>query len=179
MNRIIKAFESATDEQYKQGINWYSEANKFAESLSSDVYLAAGVIAALSPQVRWETNKNAAKIIIEAANREAPMPVVAGWTRNRKKAWRIAKGEDPFVVLNEPRPEFLKVRRFFGNILGEEDLVTVDTWTAEVAMPHPPRSIVGKIYLDIERRFQKAAKILGVAPRDLQAVCWVTRRGKG
>ena len=165
MNRILKAYRSATPDQYKQGMNWYNEANRFAASLDPDIVKAAGVIAALSPKVRWETNKKAAKLMLSAARTNGRMPVVAGWGHNRRRAWRIALGEDPVAVLEESKPQFLKVRRFFDNILGVEDLVTVDTWTAKVAMKNPPKSIIGKLYLDIESRFQKAAKTVGLAPK--------------
>lgn len=178
MDKIIKTFSRATEEDYNEGMAWYTEANKFAQSLHTDVRKAAGVIAALSPRQRWETNKKGAEKVFKALrNHSSIMPNVAGVYLNAEKAWRIANGEDPEIVLISSDPNrYFKVRRFFSNILGEENLVTIDTWTALAAMDNPPDSVRGRLYLDIEKRFQKMADKLKIPPRELQAICWVVER---
>ncbi len=181
MDKIIKTFALATEEDYEEGMNWYPSAYKFARSLSDDVRKAAGVIAALSPHQRWEQNMKSAEKIMKAAKEyRSVIPKVGGTYINADKAWRIAHGEDPEDVLKSTDPNrYYKVRRFFDNILGNQELVTVDTWTAIAAMDIPPRDVRGQFYLDIERRFQKIANRLKIPPRELQAICWVVARKNG
>ena len=178
MDKIIKVFSRATESQFNEGMEWYSNAHKFALSLSQDVRKAAGVIAALSPRQRWETNmKGAVKIFRAFDNHSSIVPNVGGVYKNVDKAWRIVNGEDPEVVLVSTNPKkYYKVRRFFRNILGEQNLVTIDYLTARVALDNTPEYVTGKLYLEIEKRFQKIAEKLKLPPRELQAICWLVER---
>ena len=181
MTNILREFESATAEDLSAGLNWYSDALAFARSLDDDERKAAGVIAALSPRMAWDTNKDGAKKILRAAQRHSNIvPSVAGTYHNVRKAWRIAQGEDPAIVLIPFEPNrALKVCRFYANILGDTESVTVDIWAARVAIKDAPATIRGKQYIRIEKMYQKAAQVIGtITPRDLQAVCWVSIRRK-
>jgi hypothetical protein len=181
MKNILREFDNATAEDLSAGLNWYSEALVFARSLDDDERKAAGVIAALSPRTAWDTNKDGAKKILSAAQRHSNIvPSVAGTYHNVRKAWMIAQGEDPVIVLIPSRPNrYLKVCRFYANILGDTESVTVDGWAAKVALKDAPTVVCGKQYLRIEKMYQKAAQVIGtITPRDLQAVCWVSIRRK-
>ena len=183
MQSILRAFESASPEDVHEGINWYSNALSFARSLDSDERKAAGVIAALSPRQAWDTNKEGAKKLLTAAQRHSSIiPTVAGTYHNVQKAWKIANGANPEEALIpfEPNRAF-KVPRFYANILGNTEVVTVDVWAARVAVKNAPDAIRGTLYLKIEKMYQRAAQTIGtITPRDLQAVCWVhIRRTQG
>lgn len=145
MDRILKTFNRATEREYLEGLEWYPKAKEFALSLNPDILKSAGVIAALSPRQHWETNMNGAKKIFRDLNNHSSiMPVVAGTYSNVEKAWRIAQGEDPRVVLKSSNPNrYFKVRRFFENILGNQYLVTIDSWTAMAALKNAP-SFIGE-----------------------------------
>ncbi len=181
MDKIIKTFARASEAEYNEGMRWYQSAHTFALSLCPDIRKAAGVIAALSPRQQWEVNKKGAEKVFRAiSNHSSIVPSVAGTYLNVEKAWRIANGEDPEVVLISSDPKrYFKVRRFFSNIVGNQDVVTVDTWTAMAALDNPPDSIRGICYLEIEKRFQKIAGRLKLPPRELQAICWTVVRNHG
>jgi hypothetical protein len=181
MDRILKTLNRATEAEYLEGMNWYISAKEFASKLHPDIRKAAGVIAALSPRQRWEANMEGARKIFRSLNNGSSiMPKVGGVYLNAEKAWRIAHGEDPDEVLKSSDPaRYFKVRRFFSNILGNHHLVTIDTWTAMAAMSNPPDSIRGKLYLDLEKRFQRLAEKVKLPPRELQAICWVVMRNNG
>lgn len=112
--------------------------------------------------------------MVSAASRgDAHAPIVAGLPDNRQKAWRIAHGEDPNVVLRGP-----KVRAFFANITGDHDSVTVDVWAARAAEDtRIDNSPSGARYAAIARAYQLAAVKRGVSPREMQAAVWVHIRG--
>ena len=56
---ILRMFRSATTEQVQDGIAWYDTARAYAVSLARQYRVtkqcAAGVIAALSPQLSWNS----------------------------------------------------------------------------------------------------------------------------
>jgi hypothetical protein len=96
----------------------------------------------------------------------------------RAKAWAIANLVSPSIsqivtILNGP-----KISRFFRNIVGDSNAVTVDVWAQRVATGKasniPP---AGLTYTNIELAYQAAALVIGVPARDVQAAVWVWVRG--
>lgn len=111
--------------------------------------------------------------MIDAAEAGQPEPIVAGLPANRAKAWRIANGADPALVLGGP-----KVRAFFANITGDHDAVTVDVWAARAAEGRDnPNGPTGGRYAAIADAYRLAAASRGVSPRECQAAIWVHVRG--
>ena len=173
--RILDAYDKSSASDMAEGERWYETARVTAAALSAgtniSVEQAAGVIAALSPRVRWETNVRAAAEIISAARRDpdANPPNVAGYYRNVKKAWKIATGWQPENVLGGP-----KVTSFYANICGDEYPVTVDVWSARLAEGKSNKNgPSGKRYERIADAFRMAASARGVSPMVMQATTWV------
>lgn len=178
VNNILKCYSQADSQTIQAGLDWYPNAASFAKSLCQDFERAAGVIAALSPRQSWNVNKRAAAKLFTAIDRGDDFPLIPGIWANVYKAWDIANGANPISILGQSRRNF-KVYRFFKNILGDTDGVTVDSWAAKVAIPNLTTPYIrGTLYLGIEKDYQKAAKKLGLAPRDLQAICWIQIRGR-
>jgi hypothetical protein len=80
-------------------------------------------------------------------------------------------------VLNGP-----KVRAFYSNIMGDTDAVTVDTWAVRVATGRTGKHAEWTIgtkrrYAAVADAYRRAAVILGVDPRTVQAATWVAARG--
>jgi hypothetical protein len=174
VRRITRAYRQTTPAQLAAGLGWYAEAWKVAqEILPGNPYLAAGVIAALSPRCQWSTNVAWATALVQAAmeGRECP-PVHT--TTMRAQAWAIANGTPALDVLNGP-----KVRSFYNNIIGNTDAVTVDVWATLVATGSKDERAIGtpKRYAAVADAYRRAAKILGVTPREVQAATWVAARG--
>jgi hypothetical protein len=170
--RILDAYDRSSASDMAEGERWYENARLTASALSAGTKLsieqAAGVIAALSPRVRWEVNVRAAAAVIAAARR-GDRPVVAGYGRNVEKALRIAKGWHPDNVLGGP-----KVTSFYANIIGNEEAVTVDVWAARAAEgcsnKQAPR---GKRYETLANAYRMAARARGISPMTMQATVWV------
>jgi len=182
ISRIVACYRSADLTQVIAGRNWYPTVKKIAEHIHPSYIAGAGVIAALSPRVKWDENIKAAVTVCQVAlsGSEIP-PDVIGMCRNRDKAWKIARGEykySPLELLNSSNGAY-KVNAFFANIIGDTQLVTVDVWAARVAIPEfDEESVRHNRYLMVQDAYQKAAKRIGdITPRDLQAVCWVNVRG--
>ena len=170
--RILAHWGNASAADQAAGIAWYDRAADAARTiLPSDPERAAGVIAALSPRCQWRINLAWAAAVIEAAESGADCPSVHTRTM-RAQAWRIANGEPALSVLGGP-----KVRAFYSNIIGNTDRVTVDVWALRAADPGETRVPSGRLYDLTERAYIEAARIVGVAPRDLQAAVWVHVRG--
>jgi hypothetical protein len=172
--RILNAFDNASASDMAEGERWYETARITAQALAAGTSLslahAAGVIAALSPRVRWETNVAAAATMIAAAGIGAyKMPSVAGYNSNCEKAWKIANGDDPWIVLGGP-----KVRSFFANILGDEQAVTIDVWAARAAEGVSNKNAPsGRRYTDLADAYRMAARARDVSPMVMQATVWV------
>ena len=177
VRRITRAYRQTTPAQLAAGLGWYAEAWKVAqEILPGNPYLAAGVIAALSPRCQWSTNVAWATALVSAAMEGRDCPPVHTMAM-RAQAWRIANGEPALDVLNGP-----KVRAFYSNITGDTDAVTVDVWAVKVATGLTGDAGVRAIgtpkrYAAVADAYRRAARILGCTPREVQAATWVAARG--
>jgi hypothetical protein len=174
--RVDAWLSVATAEDLASGLGWYDRARAMAEEMSAEYGLSvahcAGVIAALSPRCQWATNVAAARKMIAAAVAGEEMPVTAGIMSNRRKAWRIACGEDPDAVLSGP-----KVRAFFANIMGDKRTVTVDVWAARAAEGRDdPRAPVRRRYRLLVEVYRHVADAHGMHARDVQAAVWTVYR---
>lgn len=175
VRRITHAWGNASPQDIADGHAWYAKAHQLALEISpDDVARGAGIIAALSPRISWSRNKVAAQIIADRYRDGQEMPYVTGVLQaNARKAWRIASGESPDVVLGGQ-----KVKAFYANIIGDHDAVTVDTWAAKIAIDEPPASIRGLLYDDVVHAYRHVARKVGVSPAILQASTWVAIRGR-
>lgn len=179
VTRIIAAWRAAKPEHLTQGIAWYDRAQDAARAIHPNVLIGAGVIAALSPRTGWKQNKIWAQRVCDAALNNALYPPSVSTYQRLNKAWTIANLENPtpaeiLAILNGP-----KTQRFFLNITGDTNAVTIDIWAQRIATGiesnKPPKK--GAHYDNLELGYQLAAGVLGVAPRDVQAAVWVSVRG--
>lgn len=179
--RLLRLYSRSTDTDRAQGATWYADARSQAESLADrygiTVAQAVGVIAAISPGLRWEINVRDAESLIRAwrAKRRV-LPIVGTYgRRNRDKAVRILNGESPLDVLSG-----YKVRSFYQNILDGQcsDVVTVDRHAKRIAYGLPnvedgTQVVRPSEYDYIARHYRRAAQKIGICARDLQATLWV------
>ncbi len=177
VRRILKMYDQCSAADLAAGLGWYARAEREAAALAAGTSLStiqcAGIIAALSPRVQWSVNLAAAIAMVDAAIAGESEPIVAGLPNNRAKAWLIANGADPSIVLSGP-----KVRAFFANITGDHNAVTVDVWAARAAEgKRNNRGPDGKRYEAIADAYRRAAARRGISPRDMQAAVWTHIRG--
>lgn len=122
----------------EEGLNWYVIANQKAEAIANRFYMLSlpkvcGVIAALSPNNRWERNLIDAELLLKHAVKNGRISdfKTGTYDRNKGKAWMIAHGASPLEVLGGN-----KVRAFYQCLLNpqNQDTVCVDSHAINIAL---------------------------------------------
>jgi hypothetical protein len=172
MARLVRWFHKGTT-----GHSWYANARKecgrLAVAYGVSPRAAAGVVAALSPRMRWSVNlRQASRVLAAHASGEVAPPHV-GIRAFVAKAWRIAKGERPLDVLSGP-----KVRAFYRNLCGDLSHVTVDVWAARALGWNGDKGMTDAQYARASEAYRRAAASVGVPPAVFQAVVWAAIRGR-
>jgi len=118
VRNIEHQVRSASDEDIASGMVWYPKGQEIAGNTGrGDVRMGAGIIAALSPQKRWDLNIKIAEDMMRTGK--------AGHTAQQvSQARRIREGEDPSAVL----PMTKKTGHFYRNLYNPSDPepVTID-----------------------------------------------------
>lgn len=190
---IAGMLQLATQADLAAGIEWYARAERFAQRLSAEYGCtfeqAVGVIAALSPNNRWNRNCTDAEAMAAAwhAGIDPETVKVCTYGANRAKAAAIlaleAPTQDGIAAILNGR----KVTAFFLSITGRQDAVCVDghafaIWLGQRVTTTKTPAIGLKLYREIARAYCLVAKrseaLCGEAltPAQVQAVTWVTYR---
>lgn len=178
--RILRLYDSASTLDVHAGREWYSVARDIAANLAcASPYTfeqCAAVIAVLSAQARWADNVSAARACVQAHASGASVgavPCHGGVTRaNVVRAFAILDGT---TFVGGP-----KTGAFHRAIIGDPDAVVLDRHAIRAGIP----SYDGKRRVTVvERRalesaYRNAARLRGEAPRDMQAIVWIVRRGR-
>lgn len=178
-NLLLERYSKCTPEEITHGRHWYMKAHDFAQELSvnfgSSLRQSAGVIACLSPRNKWADNKEDALTIIQEWG-------TGGFYKEQKPSSPYANMEKAIKVLEDDvdPDEILvqKSRSFYRCIyypLTKE--VCVDVWAAR-ALNFKERWIPRKVYPQLQKCYELAAKELDILPHVLQATIWVNIRGK-
>ena len=152
---------------------------------------AVGVIAALSPNNKWERNciDAEAMIMTWSIGGDYNMIKVCTFNPNKQKAIDILS-LDMESVDTEAIPKILKGQKvvaFYRSIMGDKNAVCVDghayaIFIGERVPTSKTPSITPKLFETIQRAYQLVAKrsadLCGVelSPTQVQAVTWVTYR---
>jgi len=169
---ILATYARALPEEMDEGRRWYPRAFDLARGLDPErPHRAAGVIAALSPQMPWERNAVLARRTYELGY------VPGGQTGNNvAKAERILAGEDPLDVLGGD-----KVRAFYRAIVGE-DAVVIDRHAFDAAIgaecTDETRRVLMRVgvYERFSEAYVEAASTALIPASALQAIVWLAWR---
>jgi len=130
VERMARFVADAPDDVIEQGLGWYGDANRFARSLAKDLGIspkqAAGILAAVSPQLDAEINlSSTVTAILDGTS------TVAMTGRQRTKALACLT-LDPTQVLNPVTGP--KTWAFFWNIYAPtlREHVTIDGRYADI-----------------------------------------------
>jgi hypothetical protein len=186
---ILAVFFAASDLETINGANWYATAQDAAATMAQRYSLStdtvAAVIAALSPNNRWERNLSDADNLIGAyilgGYSDAVKVKTSTYGLNKTKALKILEGAAPLEVLGG-----LKVRAFYGCIMGQ-DAVCIDghayaIWRGERISTSSTPKISAKLYASIATDYVLATdtinNVLGgeYQPRQVQAITWLAWR---
>lgn len=184
VRNILKVYRQATEQEIKRGTEWYAKAKAQAQDVANrhDVPLrvVVGVIAALSPNNKWERNVRDADNMLEVFLRGDPVEVCrpCTYTKMRDKAWSIisAMPETDDAVSSILNGQ--KIVSFFRNIMGH-DTCTIDGHAYNIAKGKRVSLTDGETnmslstYLDMQAAYTRAAKRVKLKVYELQAITWV------
>jgi hypothetical protein len=175
-NNILRVWDSCSeDEKY----DWYMDANVYAKKISEENNyphsVACGVIAALSPLKRWETNKAIAEDILKTGEAGHIETFV-----DKAKMIMLCDGSDETIleILNGR-----KISSFYMNIKNPSDPtnVTIDRHALSICLGRKVkeedyRGITKNQYSFFVDCFKVAAEKVGVSPLLMQSATWVKFR---
>ncbi len=145
--------------------HWYAQQTRFLKHRFGDDWkLMAGLLAATSPRLKLRTSWDISLTILEAVQAGRP-PVM----------WGLMKGHRLNVerALVGKKLSGNKVERFCQNLLGNLEVVTIDTWMLKLwKVELTSHSKHSKKYGKLERAFQKWARSKGMKPANAQAMLW-------
>jgi hypothetical protein len=186
ISRLHRWYQLATPEQREHGREWYPKATRQCQEIANatdySLRVVCGVVAALSPNSRWEQNLDDAERLLYAV-RDASSPAdyeeftVTTYHANKLKAWCIAELGD-ISYLRGP-----KVVAFYYNLLGDSGKVTLDSHAFNAFMG---ARVVGSKRKKITKRehaiainaFERVAHHYGEKPSALQAIIWLVWKGR-
>jgi hypothetical protein len=167
--RLGELLEKSTPQQWNVGYKWYKEAHLIALDISYEFQMpinkVIGVMAALSPNNKWERNLIDTRLFLEAPSLETKVCTFKG---QRLKALQI------LVAHNNAEIESIlngrKTISFFNNILNYDSnrVVTVDLWMFRIA--ELPTSKAN--YEMISKAVKCVAHNNNLLPHQLQAIVW-------
>lgn len=185
VRNILKLYRQATEADTINGVEWYARAEREAKSIAEACALplptVIGVMAALSPNNRWERNCKDAATMCKAWQNGDSMDSfkVSCYNTMKAKAWAILElgltdDEDILSHLNGQ-----KIRSFYSNIRGLDE-VTIDGHALNIArgkregLTSDKTNMGKREYRELQAAYVRAAKRVGVKPHVLQAITWTT-----
>ena len=147
-------------------MNWYARQTRFLKRrFGKDWKLVAGLLAATSPRVKLGVSWDWSMAIYDAVIEEREPDLSTLFPCHKANVKRVLNGQE----LSGD-----KVRRFYLNLIGDLEVVTIDTWMIKLwkidcgthGSPWPA------MYRRLERVFQRWAGSKGMKPANAQAILW-------
>jgi hypothetical protein len=185
VRNILKVYRRATPEDTANGLEWYDRAKRHAKAISTKYFIhthtVIGVMAALSPNNRWERNVKDTERMVWAWVKGEDLSdfKVSCYNTMKQKAWSILEDDltDDDDILTRLNGQ--KIRSFYSNIRGLDE-VTIDGHAYNIALgirqglTSDKTNMGKKLYREMQSAYVKAAKRVGVKPHELQAITWTT-----
>lgn len=185
VRNILKLYRQATQEDTINGVDWYAraerEAKVIAEACALPLRTVIGVMAALSPNNKWERNVKDTMTMCQAwvACDCLSDFKVSCYNTMKIKAWSILVDEldDDQDILTRLNGQ--KIRSFYSNIRGLDE-VTIDGHALNIArgkregLTSDKTNMGKREYRELQAAYVRAAKRVGVKPHVLQAITWTT-----
>ncbi len=180
---LDKFFNIATDDQVKDGLKWYKEANKIVLNIATeykiDPYKVASVLSALSPRNKWKQNiADTIKVCKAWTEGKTPEDIkVCTFHTNKFKAFAIL--DDKVKITDKS----LKTFNFVRNIAFlDPTALTVDIWHLRACFDKIIKidnASIGRVaYRQIKKLTLAKAEKLGITGFEFQAIVWTSIRTK-
>lgn len=176
VQRALRTFDKATPADLEYGASWYPEAGQQAADLAIASHRSkeccAAVISHLSPQLKWVRNVLAAHALL--VDKEVIPGVLSRSVEKAQAAILRDEAGDPV----DESTFGVKTLRFYRNIMGSHDDVTIDVWALRTVGLDDDKdlSAAGR-YGALEHAYRLAARRRSVEPDTFQATAWVVTRG--
>ena len=186
IENIKTIYELATPEERKHGFTWYKIANieclKIANKFEMPLYIVVGVVAALSPNNKWDRNITNGHDLIEAFINGDHMESVkvSTYHKMKEKAWHILESMPDYEETKQ-QLNGQKIVCFFENIMGE-DTCTIDGharniyYGERIGLTNDKTNIGKKEYQFLQSEYKKLANEYGMKAYEMQAITWVAWR---
>ena len=185
IRNILKVYRRASDADTINGVEWYDRAKRAAQDIAEytniHVNTVIGVMAALSPNNKWERNvSDCERMCVAWVNGDAMSDFkVSCYNTMKAKAWSILVDElsDDDDILTRLNGQ--KIRSFYSNIVGLDE-VTIDGHALNIAigkrqgLTTDATNMGKRQYKEMQLAYVKAAKRVKVKPHVLQAITWTT-----
>ena len=185
VRNILKTYRIATVSDVSDGVEWYDRAKRMAAWIAKETNIpeatVIGVMAALSPNNRWERNCKDALTMCQAwiSGDTTDDFKVSCYNTMKQKAWSIL--EDDLTTDDDilSRLNGQKIRSFYSNIRGLDE-VTIDGHALNIArgkregLTSDKTNMGKKQYRELQAAYVTAAKRVKVKPHELQAITWTT-----
>ena len=185
VRNILKMYRLATVSDKADGVEWYDRAKRMASWIANETDIpettVIGVMAALSPNNRWERNCKDTLTMCNAWVKGDTMAdfKVSCYNTMKAKAWAtldlgLTDDEDILSHLNGQ-----KIRSFYSNIRGLDE-VTIDGHALNIArgkregLTSDKTNMGKREYREMQAAYVRAAKRVKVKPHVLQAITWTT-----
>ena len=185
VRNILKLYRQASNADTLQGVEWYARAERVAKQIADQhklpINTVIGVMAALSPNNRWERNCKDTDTMCAAWQNGDNIDdfKVSCYNTMKQKAWSILHDDliDDDDILTRLNGQ--KIRSFYSNIRGLEE-VTIDGHALNIArgkregLTSDKTNMGKKQYRELQLAYVTAAKRVKVKPHVLQAITWTT-----
>jgi len=156
----------------------FEDSDKFEMPL----YIVVGVVAALSPNNKWDRNITNSHDLIEAFINGDHMESVkvSTYHKMKEKAWCILESM-PDYEETKRQLNGQKIVCFFENIMGE-DTCTIDGharniyYGERIGLTNDKTNIGKKEYQFLQSEYKKLANEYGMKAYEMQAITWVAWR---
>lgn len=176
-NKFYNVLEAhGTRDALDMGVAWYPEAWRVCKGIAIAYRVSpervAAIVAVTSPRARWSVNVEAAAGIVQdsrlpAGDRRESYGIMHG---NAAKGMRAAT--DRYYRQHVTGP---KVTNFYANLIGDTDVITVDSIMAQAAGYNS--NVTRQVRSSVERGVRTIAEMFSVSNRDAQAAIWCAYRG--
>ena len=187
LNKISKNldyyFNTASNDQIKEGLQWYKTANSIVIGLSEkyfiNPYKVASVMSALSPRNKWKQNVIDTEKVCKAWSNGVGAEDIKVCTFHTNKFKAFAILDDKVSITDKS----LKTFNFVRNIAYlDPTAVTVDIWHLRACFDKIIKidsASIGRVaYKQIKELTLKKALKVGVSGFEYQAIIWTSIRTK-